>query len=104
MKRTKTESITDLLGAFLRNNGLETPLAEYRLVKAWPDVIQASFPPGVSQRVMQATTDVHISSQTLHVSLSSPPLRQHLRMMAPTLIGALNASAGMNVITTIAFH
>lgn len=104
MQRTKTESITDLLGEFLRNNGLETPLAEYRLVRGWPQVVEAQLPQGIGQRVVQATTDVHVSGQTLHVSLTSPSLRQHLRMISPTLIQALNAVSGMHTITAIAFH
>lgn len=104
MQRTKAENITDLLGAFLRNNGLETPLAEHRLLKAWPEVVVAQLGEAVGQRVVKSTTGLRIAEQTLHVSLSSPPLRQHLRMMAPSLVEALNVQAGMRLITAVAFH
>lgn len=39
MKRNNTEQIGDVLRQFLRQQGLETPLNEYRLVDAWKDVV-----------------------------------------------------------------
>ena len=36
MKRKRTEMVGDVLGMFLRENGLETPLLEYRAVQSWP--------------------------------------------------------------------
>ena len=38
MERRKSEAISDVLQRFLRQEGLETPLAQYRLIQAWPQV------------------------------------------------------------------
>jgi hypothetical protein len=35
MKRKREEPISTLLMQFLREQGLETPLLEYRIIKAW---------------------------------------------------------------------
>lgn len=104
MRRTKTEPISDILATFLHYNGLETPLAEYRLVKAWPLAVETCVGPELAARIVASTRDLNISSQTLHVSLTSAPLRQHLRMITPQLIEVLNAEAGMLVVTSIALH
>lgn len=104
MQRTKTENITSVLGVFLRANGLETPLAEYRLVKAWPQAVTECMGEAIGQRISQVTTDLQIRQQTLHVCLQSPALRQQIRMYAPTLVASLNKHAGMTLITDIALH
>ena len=41
MRRKNTEQIDCILNRFLRNEGLETPLNEYRLVNAWSEVMGA---------------------------------------------------------------
>ena len=38
-ERNNAEQIGDVLRQFLRQQGLETPLNEYRLVDAWKDVV-----------------------------------------------------------------
>lgn len=39
MKRNNTEQVGEVLRRLLRQEGLETPLNEYRLVDAWKDVV-----------------------------------------------------------------
>lgn len=104
MQRTKAEDITTIMASFLRANGLETPLAEHRLIKAWPQAVTECMGAAVGQRISQVTTDLQIRQQTLHVSLQSPALRQQIRMYAPTLVASLNKHAGMTLITDIALH
>lgn len=104
MQRTKTENITDLLGGFLRNNGLETPLAEYRLVKSWPEVVRQVYGEELGTRIAESTKEVRIQGQTLHVSLVVPALRQHIRMSQAPLVEALNAVAGSPIIFELALH
>ncbi len=63
MKRNNAEQIGDVLRQFLRQQGLETPLNEYRLVDAWKDV--------VGPVITRYTTGLFIKNQVLYVSLSS---------------------------------
>ena len=95
MKRTNTEHIGAILQRFLRQEGLETPLNQYRLVNAWKDV--------VGPAIARYTRDVFIKNQTLFVLLSSSVLRQELMIGKSRLIKELNERVGAQVITDISF-
>ena len=96
MKRNNTEQIGDVIRRLLRQEGLETPLNEYRLVEAWKDVVGAS--------IARYTLDLYIKNQTLYVHLSSSVLRQELHMGRKTLVQNLNAYVGAQVIVDIVFY
>lgn len=95
MKRTKAEPLGYLVGQYLHEEGLEGPLAEYRLLEAWPKV--------AGERVARLTTATSLHSQTLTVRLSSPALRTDLSMRRRQLVAQLNQAAGAQVITDIRF-
>lgn len=96
MKRNNTEQIGDVLRQFLRQQGLETPLNEYRLVDAWKDV--------AGPVITRYTTNLFIKNQVLYVSLSSSVIRQELMMGREMLIRNLNAQVGSQVIVNIVFR
>lgn len=96
MKRNNTEQIGDVLRQFLRQQGLETPLNEYRLVDAWKDV--------VGPVIARYTTNLFIKNQVLYVSLSSSVVRQELMMGREMLVRNLNAQVGSQVIVNIVFR
>ena len=96
MKRNNTEQIGDVLRQFLRQQGLETPLNEYRLVAARKDV--------VGPVITRYTTNLFIKNQVLYVSLSSSVIRQELMMGREMLIRHLNAQVGSQVIVNIVFR
>lgn len=95
MKRKKTEQVGDLLGAFLRESGLETPLLEYRVVQAWPKV--------VGESVAARTTARFVREQALWVQVHSPSLRTQLSMMRQQLVRRLNEAVGSVVIYDLKF-
>jgi hypothetical protein len=39
MRRSQSQSLDEILGGFLREEGLETPLNQHRIVSAWPKVL-----------------------------------------------------------------
>ena len=90
MRRTNSEPIGDLLRQFLRQQGLESPLNEYRLIQGWTHVM--------GPIVARYTRNLVIRNQTLYVQLSSPVLRQELMMQRRELVERLNAYAGAQVI------
>ena len=95
MKRNNTEQVGDVIRQLLRQQGLETPLNEYRLVEAWKDV--------VGPVIARYTTNLFIKNQVLYVSLSSSVIRQELMMGREMLIRNLNAQVGSQVIVNIVF-
>ncbi len=96
MRRTKTKSIGEILQMYLRREGLETPLAQHRIIEEWNNVVGPGYAPYVSR--------LFIQNQTLHVFLRSPALRQNLLLRRTELIQELNRRAGMQVITQIMLH
>lgn len=79
----------------LREQGLETPLNQKRLVEAWPEV--------VGPVIARYTLNTYIYNQTLHVRLSNPALRADLSMMRQELVKQLNGKVGEQVISDIRF-
>lgn len=95
MFRQKTESLKDVLLRTLREQGLETPLMQKRLVESWAEV--------VGPVIAGYTLNTYIYNQTLYVRLSNPALRSDLSMMRGELVKKLNAAVGEQVITDIRF-
>ena len=55
MRRHQSEQVGTVIQQFLREEGLETPYNEYRLLQAWPEV--------VGQGVAQLTNDLQIRNR-----------------------------------------
>lgn len=95
MFKRNIESLKDILLRNLREQGLETPLKQKRLVESWPEV--------AGSVVARYTLNTYIYNQTLFVRLSNPALRSDLSMMRGELVKKLNAVVGEQVITDIRF-
>ena len=96
MFRRDVKNIKDLVMQNLRENGLETPLLQKRLVDAWPEVAGPS--------VARFTREVSIYNQVLYVKLSSPVLRTELSMRRQSYIDKLKHFVGARIITDIRFN
>ncbi len=96
MLRKKAENVGDVLSQYMREVGIETPLAEYRAVQAWPKI--------AGKAVAARTLDVSLHHQTLYVKLLSPALRNELAMRRASLVSQLNEAAGMQVVFDIHFY
>jgi len=96
MRRSNAESLTEILRYYLREEGLETPLNQYRLVQAWPQVM--------GEGINRYTQNIFIKNQTLFVKISSAVLRNDLHMSRTTLVQRLNDHVGAQVITDIHFY
>lgn len=93
MKRGGVKSISELVRATCREEGLETPLNEYRLIKAWSQVLGES--------VKHYTGEMYIKNQILYVHVTSSVLRQELMMNRKNLVRRLNEHVKAQVITDI---
>lgn len=96
MKRSNALPIGDMIRRFLREEGLESPLNEYRLIQAWETVL--------GKAIAKYTGKLYIKNQTLHVHITSPALRQNLQMSKQTIIHRLNEAVGAQVIINIVFQ
>jgi len=95
MFKRDVQQIKDLILQTLRDQGLETPLQQKRLVEAWPKV--------AGPVITRYTLNTYIYNQTLYVRLSNPALRAELSMRRTELTQRLNAEVGEQVISDIRF-
>lgn len=95
MIHTKSQPMRDVLLAFLRQEGLETPLLEYRITQAWPEVMGAV--------ISRYTRQVFVREGKLQVQLTSAPLRQNLMMEHKRIAQKLNEHVGSQVISDVCF-
>lgn len=93
MERRKSELLTDVLQRWLREEGLETPLAQHRVIQCWADV--------VGPDVAAVTTSLNVRNQTLYASVNSPILRNELMLQRSALAYALNQHVGTQVIADV---
>ena len=96
MFRRKVRSLAELLPEFLRNEGLEGPLQQKRLLDAWDKV--AGSP------IVKYTGEKFIRNQTLYVKILSPALRADLSLNRSVLVKRLNEAVGAFVISDIKFY
>lgn len=96
MRRNNAEKLGDILRRYLRQESLESPLNEQRLIDSWPRTVGPS--------IARYTRQLYIKNQILYVHLSSSVLRQELMMGRELLVKKLNESVGANVIYNIIFR
>lgn len=95
MFKRDVKEIKDLILRNLRQQGLETPLLQKRLMDAWPVV--------AGEAISRYTLNTYIVNQTLYVRLSNPALRADLSLQRQMLVGRLNEYVGNQVIADIRF-
>lgn len=85
--------LSEILKKLLRQEGLEIPLSQKRIIDSWENV--------TGKVVAGYTTEKFIKNQTLFVRISNPALRQDLSMMRSQLVKRLNEAVGGMVITDV---
>jgi Zn-ribbon-containing, possibly RNA-binding protein and truncated derivatives len=96
MKRNDAEAIGTLIRKYLRQECLEGPLNEQRLLNSWEEVLGST--------IASYTKEMYIRNQTLIVHLTSASLRQELMMGRELLVKNLNKKVGAEVIIDIIFR
>ena len=96
MFKRQAKRIDEILQQFMRQEGLETPLQQKRLLDSWETV--------TGTMVARYTGEKYIKNQTLHVKITNPALRQDLSMMRSQLIKRLNGEVGAMVIADIRIY
>lgn len=95
MRKNEAEPVGKLIREFLRQQSLESPLNEQRLLNAWTDLLG---------QMAKYASDLRIHNQVLYVHFSSAAFRQELMMNRESLVRRLNQKVGATVITNIVFY
>ncbi len=95
MRKKNTELLSDVIKQVLKQQHLEKPLYEKRLIEAWPLVL--------GDNILKYTSDLKIRNKVLYVSLSSSVLRHDLFLSREQIKNSLNKQVGVEVIVDIVF-
>jgi len=96
MRKKNTELLSDVIRQVLKEQHLDKPLYEKRLIDAWPLVLGSN--------IMQYTSDLTIKNKVLYVSLTSSVLRHDLFISRDEIKKSLNKQVGAEVIVDIKFR
>ena len=90
MKRKETQSLDSVIAEWIRENGLEKPLLEHRVVQQWADILGPT--------IARYSRDIEVM---LRVRITNAALRQELFEQRFRLIQKLNDAVGGEAITDI---
>lgn len=96
MRKCNAEQVGQLVRMFMRQEGLETPYNEYRLINSWEEVM--------GQGIARFTGEMFIKNQTLFIKLLSPVVKNELMMGRANIVKRLNEKVGSHVIADIKFY
>ena len=86
MQRSNSQSVGAIIAEILRENGLEKPLMEQRIVSSWNTVLGPT--------VARYTGEISIQNGVLYVHIKSAPLRQELFNCRFQLVDKLQKAVG----------
>ena len=95
MRRNDAEQIGEMIRKFFRQNGLESPLNEYRLVQAWKEV--------VGPVITRYTSNLYIKNQILYVQIARIPGNDRTDYLFPGLHQAILVQRRLQSILTEEF-
>lgn len=96
MRHSNAEQLGSIIRQLIRQEGLETPLNQYRLIESWKEVM--------GEGIARYTGNLFIKNQTLFVQIKSSVLKQDLSMSRGNLVKRLNEHVKAQVITDITFY
>ncbi len=95
MKRTTTQSLSDLLKLCIEDLQVENRLKETDVIQSWEEVL--------GKMVAKYTDEINIHQGTLYVKISSPVVKNELFMMRNQICQRLNEQVNAQVVNRIIF-
>jgi len=96
MRKQNTELLSDVIHQVLKEQHLDKPLNEKRLIDAWPLVLGTN--------IVKYTSELSIKNRVLYVKLTSSVLRHDLFLSREEIKKSLNKQVGVEVIVDIIFR
>lgn len=92
-RRNESNSLNDVLKAFVQENSLEKGMDKIDVRNAWINLM--------GKGVNTYTTQIELKRDTLYVSLSSSVLRQELAFGKEKIVTMINEELGKDIVKTI---
>ncbi len=96
MKRTEAMAVGDILKAMMDSEGDTAEFDRQKASYLWSEI--------VGEYINRHTVRRYVADDTLHVFISSGPLKSELGFMIPSIIEQLNNALGKRIIKKIQIH
>lgn len=96
MKKTEAIAVGDLLKAMIESDGDSMEFDRQKASYLWSEI--------VGPVINQATSRRYVDGETLHVYITSAPMKNELAFMLPGLIEKINEAVGRKIIKKISLH
>ena len=93
MKRKEAQTLGSVIAEWIRENGLEKPMLEHRVVAHWGEILGPT--------IARYSKDIEVKDGLLRVRITNAALRQELFEQRFKLIKKLNDAVGGEAITDI---
>ena len=95
MRRSNTQSISDVLREYVKGTDIERKLKETDVVQSWEDLL--------GKTIASYTKKVLLNKKILFVTITSPVVKNELFMMREEICRKLNEKAGEEMVEKIIF-
>ncbi|WP_297089660.1 DUF721 domain-containing protein [uncultured Draconibacterium sp.] len=95
MRRSNTQSLSEVLKEFIEQNRMERKLKEVDIVQGWENLL--------GKTIARYTRNIYIRNQVLYVEITSSVVKNELFLMREEICRRINSNAGEEIITRIVF-
>lgn len=95
MRRSNTQSLSEVLKEYIEQNRLEQKLKEVDVVQNWENLL--------GKTIAHYTKNIYIQNRILYVEISSAVVKNELFMMRAEICRRINEDAGKDVVSKIVF-
>ncbi len=95
MRRSNTQSLSEVLRDYVKGTSIEKKLKEVDVVQSWEELL--------GQTIAHYTKNVSLKSNILYVEITSSVVKNELFMMREEIRRKLNEKAGEELVVKIIF-
>lgn len=95
MRRSNTQSLSDVLREYVKDTSIERKLKEVDVVQSWEDLL--------GKTIANYTRSVSLKNSILFVEINSSVVKNELFMMREEIRRKLNEKAGEELVSKIIF-
>lgn len=96
MRRSNTQTISQVLRDFIGESGIGKKLKEVDIVQSWEELL--------GKTIAHYTADIALKDGVLYLKISSPVVKNELFMMREEIRRKLNEEAGEELVLKIVFR
>jgi len=95
MRRSNTQSLSEVLKEYIKEARMERKLKEVDVVQGWEDLL--------GKTIAHYTRNIYIRNKVLYVEISSSVVKNELFMMREEIKRKINEKEGEELVKTIVF-